>query len=234
LLPAAFIGLIPFVRPQDGWKPFGVGCTVFLGLLALNPTFSPGLTHDYLDVLSNSNPTLNERGDINPSSLALLRDVMHVTSSLPGLANNRVAGTFAYIVYLIGLMLVLLRATWSERVKFRNADPRLLLYLGCALFAVAMPRMKDYTYILMLMPTLFVVRDIAKRGIPPDYFLMAVGLMVCAELQQTYVPRLGSFVYMLQAYLPLFVSGAVLLYVLRALLRPALHPQPPCAEELRP
>jgi len=225
LLPAAFICLIPLVRPHDGWKPFLLGSALFLGLFALNPVLNPPLTHDYLEVLSNTNSSLDERGSENPSSLALLRDVMHLGANVPGLADNRTTGTLVYAAFLLALLVVLARVIWSERQKFRNADPKLLLYFGCALFAVVMPRMKDYTYILLLMPTLFVLRDIGKRSMVPDYLLLAVGLMICAQSPQTYVPRLVSLVYLLQSYLPLFIAAAVLAYVLRAILQP-----PPAVE----
>jgi hypothetical protein len=70
------------------------------------------------------------------------------------------------------------------------------------------------------MPTLFVLRDIGKRSPAPDYLLLAVVLIVCAQPQQTYVPRLVSLVYLLQSYLPLFMAAAVLAYLLRSIIQP--------------
>jgi hypothetical protein len=219
ILPIAFLTLIPLSRPHDGWKPFIAGCAVFLGLLALNSVFCPGFTHDYLGLFSNSNLRMDDRGISNPSSLAFFRDTIDLTAYMPGLSYNQTAGTLAYIAYLAALILVLIRLAWSRRAKMRDADPRLILYFGCALFAIAMPRMKDYSYILMLIPTLFVVRDLQSRNLNPNYLLLAVGLMVCAQPQQSNVPGLTALVYMLQAYLPLFMAAAVMCYVLSALLR---------------
>ncbi|HTX23778.1 MAG TPA: glycosyltransferase family 87 protein, partial [Steroidobacteraceae bacterium] len=71
LLPIAFIALIPLTRPHDGWRPFFLGCAVFLGLLALNPVVSPDLTHNYLSLFNNANLRMDDRGIVNPSSLAL-------------------------------------------------------------------------------------------------------------------------------------------------------------------
>jgi hypothetical protein len=69
----------------------------------------------------------------------------------------------------------------------------------------------------MLIPTLYVVRDLSKRGVRPDYLLLAVGILLWGQPQQSNVPGLTALVYMLQAYLPLYVSGAVLAYLLSAI-----------------
>lgn len=226
LLPAAFIALIPLVRPNDGWKPCLTGFALFLALLALNPLCYPELTQNYLSLFTDANPRMDDRGVHNPSSLALFRDLIDLTAYAPGLPYNRTAGTRAYIAYLVALILLLIRAGWNMRGRVRAADPRLALYFGCAFAAVAMPRMKDYSYILMLIPALFVVRDIARRGIAPDYFLLGLALLIWAQPQQTYVPGLEALIYMLQAYLPLLVSTAIMIYVLRLLPQESPEPVP--------
>jgi Glycosyltransferase family 87 len=219
LLPVAFIGLIPLLRPRDGWRPLVAGCVVFLGLLALNPALSPHLTHDYLTLFSDSNLRMDDRGIVNPSSLAMFRDLIDLTAYAPGLSYNVAAGTNVYIVYLAALVLVLAVGAWSTRFKLRGADPRLVMYFGCALFAVAMPRMKDYSYILLLIPALFAVRDVARRGVPPNYLLIGLALMVWGQPQQTNVPGLQALIYMLQAYLPWIMAACIMVYTLSALLR---------------
>jgi hypothetical protein len=75
--------------------------------------------------------------------------------------------------------------------------------------------MKDYSYILMLIPALFVIRNIARRGLTPDYFLLGLALLIWAQPQQDYVPGMEALIYMIQAYLPLFISAAIMIYVLR-------------------
>jgi hypothetical protein len=122
-------------------------------------------------------------------------------------------------------VLILIRMTSGRVRRVLNSDPRLIVYFGCALFAVAMPRMKDYSYILMLIPALFVIRDL-RRSEGQSYLLIALGLMVLAQPQQTNVPGLQVLIYMLQAYLPLSVAAVVMVYVLRLMLRTADELQP--------
>jgi hypothetical protein len=236
LLPIAFIALIPLLQPRDGWKPFLVGCIAFAGLLCLNPIVSPTLTHEYLALLAGSNPSFDERGDINPSSLALFRDVVHLTPHLSGFIAERALGTWAYCVYLLilagGIMLVLTASSRHAADSDPKADRKLLLYFGCAIFAVAMPRMKDYTYILMLMPSLFVLRDMRRRGGSVDYLLVALCLMIGAQPQQSYVPRLKSLIYLCQGYLPLFMAAGVMVYIANALGRSTNEVDTKASEDL--
>jgi hypothetical protein len=171
-------------------------------------------------LFSNANLRMDDRGANNPSSLAWFRDLIDLTSYAPGLPYNRLSGTIAYGVFLVALTLIMIRAGWNLRASLRRADPRLLVYLGCALFTVAAPRMKDYSYMLMLLPTLFVVRDLNRRAVRTDYLLLAVGLMIVAQPQQSNVPGVTDLVYMLQSYLPLYLAGGVLVYVLGALRDP--------------
>ncbi len=220
LMPVVFLALLPLMRPRDGWKPFLVGGSIFSGLLILNLLWSPGLTGNYLGLFSNANLRMDDRGANNPSSLAWFRDLIDLTSYAPGLPYNRLSGTIAYGVFLVALSLIMIRAGWNLRASLRRADPRLLVYLGCALFTVAAPRMKDYSYMLMLLPTLFVVRDLNRRAVRTDYLLLAVGLMIVAQPQQSNVPGVTDLVYMLQSYLPLYLAGGVLVYVLGALRDP--------------
>ena len=113
----------------------------------------------------------------------------------------------------------MIRGLVDESCPAAAADPRLLLYIGCALFTVAAPRMKDYSYILMLLPALYVLRDLRRRRLPADYVLLGVGLMIVGQPQQTNVPGMTALVYMLQAYLPLLLSGGALAYLVTALQR---------------
>jgi len=89
-----------------------------------------------------------------------------------------------------------------------------------------MPRMKDYSYILVLIPSLFVIRDLGKHEIPQNWLLLAIGLMIFAQPQQTNVPGLQSLIYMLQAYLPLLMAAGIMVYVLETIARTARESQP--------
>ena len=115
--------------------------------------------------------------------------------------------------------------------RLRAADPKLLVYFACALFTIVSPRVKDYSYILMLIPTLFVLRDLGRRGRRPDYLLLGLGLLAFGQPQQSLVPGLKVLIYLLQAYLPLFVAAGVMVYVLKTILKKPVALMPVFAQD---
>jgi hypothetical protein len=218
LLPATLIGVIPLVHERTGWRAFFVGGAVFLGLLSLNLIIEPALTNGFLDQLTHSGYTVGEleRGEINPSSLALFRDLADITRHFGGLPASLAAGTFAYLAFLVATAILVVVIVL--RSNLRKADPRLLIYCACALFAVTMPRMKDYTYILMLIPTLHLARCTWMRG-PHQQLLFLVALTICSQSSQAPIPRFRIPVLLIQNYMPLLMAAVVLICLLRAALR---------------
>lgn len=216
--PAAFMGLIPMVAPREGWKPLTTGCALFLALFSLNAVITPGLFHNYFGLLSDAKALADDRGVINPSALALFRDILDSTSYTNGLPDNVRAGTLVYGFYFAILTLSLIRVLWSKRDLLSKCDPRLVVYLGCAVFALAMPRLKDYSYAIMLIPALFVIRDLDRRRLVPNYLMLGAALLAWGQPQQNYVPGMQVLIYLLQAYLPLVMTAAILIYLLQNLL----------------
>jgi hypothetical protein len=217
-LPIVFLVLLLVSQPREGWKPFALGCMAFVAIFALNLLMGVGLFHDYILHFADPRNEFDSRGLTNPSSLALFRDLMDATSFTNGLPENVAAGTRIYVLYLILLVLLLMQAIWRRWDRLRAADPKLLVYFACALFTIVSPRFKDYSYILMLIPTLFVLRDLGQRGRRPDYLLLGLGLLAFGQPQQNLVPGLQVLIYLLQAYLPLFVAAAVMVHVLKMIL----------------
>jgi hypothetical protein len=218
-LPIVFLTLLLVNQPRVGWKPFALGCMTFIAIFALNLLMGTRLLHDYILHFADPLNEFDSRGVNNPSSLALFRDLMDATSYTNGLPDSVAAGTRIYVLYLILVALLLIWAVWKRRDRLRAADPKLLVYFACALFTIVSPRLKDYSYILMLMPALFVVHDLGQRGLRPDYLLLGLGLMTFGQPQQSLVPGLQLLIYMLQAYLPLFLAAAVTVYVLQMILK---------------
>ena len=230
-LPIAFLVLLLVNQPREGWKPFALGCIAFVAVFALNLLMGVGLYHDYILHFADPRNEFDSRGVTNPSSLALFRDLMDSTSYTNGLPDNVAAGTRIYVLYLILLALLLIRAVWKRRDRLRAADPKLLVYFACALFTIVSPRVKDYSYILMLIPTLFVLRDLGRRGRRPDYLLLGLGLLAFGQPQQSLVPGLKVLIYLLQAYLPLFVAAGVMVYVLKTILKKPVALMPVFAQD---
>lgn len=216
LMPVVFLGLLLICGPTRNWKPFVVSAALFSGILALNYLFMPEMSDHYLRALASSNPNLDERGEINPCSLAMLGDAAAVITDL----GIPLSATFVNSVYLLyvavfGAAILLVLFKYADRLS--SIDPRLLIYCACALFVLTMPRVKDYTYIILLMPALFVVRNVELRPLLP-----LLGIFLFLPPAESYVPGMGmSFLRWLQSYSP-WILAWFLLYFLWQEIRAAL------------
>jgi len=210
LMPVVFLGLLLVIGPPGRWKPFVTSVTIFLILLGLNYVLMPTLTTDYVASFFSANPNIDERGDINPSSLALIRTIFdwlshHGFVGASGLAN---------VVYALYVTVVGAAVLWFaiiHRSRLSSLDPVLLIYCACVLFVLVMPRVKDYTYILLLMPALFVLR---RSEFGPHVPLL--GFFVLLPASASYVPVVRG-IPLLQAYSAFFTAIMIMLLLLNRL-----------------
>jgi hypothetical protein len=217
LIPVLFLGVLPFIGPARGWKPLFASGAVFAGLLALNPVLLPEMTGQFLSSFSG-NPNLNEFGQINPSTLSFLRGIIEFAAT-KGLPLPRLLADIGYLLVVVSL---LIGAIWLERrhsARLRNVDQRLLIYLACVLYALAVPRMKDYSYVLLLIPALHVVRHAGAQAM-----VSLVAVMALLPGRSTYLPGVDAIVPQLHAYLPWFTTWVLLYFLVREILQGSEQP----------
>lgn len=204
LMPVVFLGLLLATPAGSRWKPFVASLALFLVLFATNFMLMPQLSMQFLEVIVSGNQNLNERGVLNPSMLSLMRDLADFGAErgvpIPPFFAN---GVYLGYVTAVGLFLVwILRRYWNE---FSRVDGRLLIYLACLIYVLTMPRVKDYTYIILLMPALHILRSMRSGPLIP---LIAVFMLMPAS--STYVPGLARHAILwVHSYLPLFAAGAM-------------------------
>jgi Glycosyltransferase family 87 len=204
LMPVVFLALLLVIGPAPRWKPFAASLGLFFGLLALNALVMPEMTDHYVASFASANPNLDERGEIHPSSLAMIRDVFAFAGSR-GVALPTSLPVLVYLTYVAVLGSALLWALWRYRRELAEQDPRPLIYLACIVYMLTMPRVKDYTYIILLIPALFVFRQIR-----PGPFVPLLGVLVFMPPAMTYVPALGRHaIAWAHSYLPWLIAAAM-------------------------
>jgi hypothetical protein len=201
LAPIAFLAVLPFARRPARLTPLLVGAGTFAGLLATN-ALEPALLESYLA----KSPPLHERGRLNPSSLALARDVADALAEegvrLPaGAAGAIYAGVVALA---LGAAFAALR---RHRRRAAGPDVVLVALLVAAVYAVVMPRLKPYSAIVLLPPTLFVIQRARERALVPLAAVLAL-----LPLRDSLLP-FATHLRLVLIYLP-WIAGAVVLYSL--------------------
>lgn len=196
LTPVFFLGLLLVIDERPRWTPFLAGSFVFATAVGANAVLFPGQTREFLASVS----ALGERGWGDPSMLGLMEDLV---DQLRGLRLPIPTAT-ATLLYLAaaGAVLGLTVRWWRARRAITRHDPILIVLVTITVYALVMPRMKDYSYVALLPAGWYVLTR--RRQLTASLAMLAV--LVPRPLPQlklwlplvpqvyTYAPLLAAFV----------------------------------------
>jgi hypothetical protein len=130
--------------------------------MAASALLSPGLFTDFLARAGG----LDERGIINPSTLALSRDVVGALGAKLNLNLPSWAGTGVFLLVCAGIVSI----TWlavREKLSSLKCNPGITVFLLTLVYALILPRFKDYSYILLIPAAYFILRQPVKLNLYP-------------------------------------------------------------------
>jgi len=200
LLPIVFLFLLLLAGTRRNTRWFFAGVAAFAVYLALNATLWPYFMSRFL----HGSMGLDSRGIDGPSTLALIRDVGDFLAGR-GIPLQPEWLNTLYLLIALGIVGITARAI----SRGRNESLQSLIYLACLAFAVAAPRMKDYAYVLVLLPAYAVLTAKTLRvdnaialllvSLSPRLFLPYQSSAALSNIVWSYAPLLGAvFVWVLQ------------------------------------
>ncbi len=191
LTPVLLLPLLLVVPERRAWRWLLIGGGAMVASLTLQMLIWP--TH--FAAFTRQATGLHEIGHLNPSSYAVASTLV---GAIPGtgIAN---AGAGLYVLFVAAV------ATWAGRVWMKGrawlrANPAWAICFAVCVYAVLLPRFKNYSYILLIIPAWMAIHQIeVKRWswlavaavLPqPATFLPTGGLV--AEFGQ-YLPWIAAF-----------------------------------------
>ena len=200
LTPVFFLGLLLVIDERPRWAPFVGGTLLFALTLAANVVLLPDQTREFLQSVS----ALGERGWGNPSMLGLMEDLV---DQLRGL-RLPIPLMSAKLLYLAAVAAVLGHTVrwWRRQREMAARDPVLVVLVTLAVYALVMPRMKDYSYVGLLPVGWYVL---ARRE------TVAASLAVLAVLVPRPLPQLKLWLPLVpQAYTYAPLLAALVLWTM--------------------
>jgi hypothetical protein len=200
LLPILFLGLL-LIRPS--WKKLGLLVASLLGFAAfLGSSYlaQPELFQAFLD---NAAETNSESKILNPSSYAFCHDLISQLFGSQKAPADPALGTGLFVVLALlvaGFTVVALRRL--DRVPADQRD-RLQIFLACFLYALVVPRFKDYSYILLIPPAAHLLCAYARK-LPASPVWIGI---LCVTVYNTPMPGFETLCALLLDYYPLFVAA---------------------------
>ena len=173
LQPAGFLGLA-LLRPRPAWRIFFIGVAVFLLLFGLNEVIHPGLLASFRARLAD--PHEGWRYERGPNNCAVLGFLQHALETAWG--DRARADRWAPRLFLPWALFVLaatggaLRRIWSS-VKDEATAKRATVLLACAAYALLAPRLKDYSYFLLIPSALAALESDIPMGLRVTIVVLA-------------------------------------------------------------
>lgn len=150
LTPIVFLALLFTDNTPGRLVRIAASLAVFGGVHVVSWLIAPDLCMGFLANMRY----LDERGIVNPSTLALCRDVTQA-AGLPMIGAVSKGNIIALVMYAVAVATFAGLSLAAFRRLTRLGDiegQRLGLFLLCVLCALAMPRWKDYAYMLLIVP----------------------------------------------------------------------------------
>lgn len=210
LTPIFFLGVLLFIDERPRWKPFFGGLAAFFTLLLSNVVLYPGMLREFFASVSS----LNERGWGDPATLGVMQDLVDQVQAL----GIPVPAVTAYVLYAAAALAVLyFTVRWWLARRGDGAVNRVeIVLVTLVVYALVMPRMKDYSYVALLPAAWYVLARPRLHAGP---------LVVLAAFVPRPLPQLNLRLPLLTqpyVYAPLF--GALAVWV------ELIHPPEPRAE----
>jgi hypothetical protein len=180
LVPLLFLFLLLFTKEEKKYYYFFGASACFLVMQLMSYLAAPSLFEEF--VRDTAGRADFERELMNPSTFAFLRDAFELldTKMQIGVSYRIQWGLYlAIIAAIVGVTWRAYRALGSAK---SNHDERVVIFLACLVYALILPRFKDYSYILLIPPFYFIFKKI-------DY--MKVSLFVIIALLYTINPAHG-------------------------------------------
>jgi len=174
LLPLFLVGLVLTTNAKRRWTYLWgsvAACAVIAaGVYLSNPWAAR--TFARLTFLVG---TMEPGGSINPNSLALFRDVcdgLLRSSDIPGDFTPK---QVANVVYGVFVVVVVAAYAWKVR---RGMEARTALFVGVLTYVLLAPRMKDYSYVIALVPVFELIRGQLGRPGSLNWLIVGAGLLL--------------------------------------------------------
>ena len=192
LLPILFAFLPLVFEKCRHWSAVALTLVAASFIFSLNYLLQPELTYEFFRRAS----TLDQRAPYNISALAFIKDLATWLAVPEGGSGNTVAN----ILFLLWLVILSGLSLWvTERYRHHApaSDSRLLICFYCIVYALMIPRLMNYSCILLIVPIVYLIIKLharALRTVAYSLVILSCNLVTdILSIEQGYVPLFTVF-----------------------------------------
>lgn len=223
LIPVIFLLLLLFTGDKRKYKLLIGSSLAFMLYLLLNYLMFPQLFNEFTQSAINNLNGMG-KGITHPALFSFVRDALkelyiYKVRELVGFKMISVIELLIFISVISVICIITFRSlkTLNDEKNILNTDKGIILVsLFCILFSLIMPRFKDYDYILLILPSYFII---SRSGFADPKFLL-VFIFIISSVKVT-LPGINVFYGILWDYYPLFLAIIIWILYMQYIKKPA-------------
>jgi len=194
--PIMFLFILLATDDKNKYFYFVWSFLVFFVILSLSYVLHPTFFHEFLKYVSK----IDEKEITNPATLVLIKNLLAMCENNFGLILPKITGFIIYVIVVISLVVLSMRS--FKLIKYIGLEKKkMLIFLSCLLYALTIPRFKDYSYMLLIVPTYYII---IKTNCVKAFTLFFILTIISA--QYVTLPGLTVVYYFLWKYYPLLIA----------------------------
>ncbi len=201
MTPIFFVVLLLTSDHPKKFHYFGWAAAIFLAYLIVQYLIYPDM---FTGFVRNALTVVGESGAVGPSTEKFIKELFTLLSQLfgplpPAVISVVVLGVSALIIFLSAKAYFLLKRSQSD-----NPDrEKLVLFLVCLVYALIHPRLKDYAYMLLIVPSYFIMKTTRLTKAFPFIFVLSIlaaphlmlpGFDILSALVWKYFPLMIAYI----------------------------------------
>ena len=200
MTPIFFLILLLLPDDKNKYKYFFGAGAVFLGYLLIQYLVVPDF---FTGFIKNALIVVGEPGGVVPSTNKLIAGIFEIVSNITGMTIPPAFQPTIFII--IASVVVFFSYKACLRLKQAQLDNRAMLevFMVCLVYALIHPRFKDYGYILLIVPSFYVIKNIHYSKLTPFLFILFI------MSNRMMLPIVSSLYDIVWAFFPLMVAYCV-------------------------
>jgi hypothetical protein len=200
MTPVFFLILMLLPDDKNKYKYFFGSGALFLGYLLIQYLIVPDL---FTGFIKNAPIVVGERGAVVPSTNKLIAGIFEMVSKISGMTMPPAFQSAIFIIIAAAVVFFSYRACLRLRQAPIENRAMMEVFVLCLVYALIHPRFKDYGYILLLVPTYYMIKNIRYSKITPFLFILFI------MSNRMMLPIASSIYDIVWAFFPLMVAYGV-------------------------
>ena len=141
---------------------------------------------------------MNERGNTNPSTFNIVRDIGDmVFQDKLGIFIPYEGEVMVYLALAATVVWMTRRfyLRYRDTVKDPEKQRKMLIFLACLVYALVLPRFKNYSFILLIAPTYYLLRKASHLKLNHALFIMAI--FTCDTFDYIFFPQVAPMIFLI-------------------------------------